>query len=90
MFASIELITDYCLKQNMGESGKYKGLKQWNYLAADKINKKNKYGENVSGFEVVKVVENQCNLVDNQLKSEIIYTFTSSKSYVCKMFKQVV
>ena len=25
----------------MGESGKYKGLKQWNYLAVDKINNNN-------------------------------------------------
>ena len=71
----------------MGESGKYKGLKQWNYLAVDKINNNNnnnnKNGENVSGLDVVKVVLVQCNLVDNQLKSETKYTFTPSKSYIC-------
>ena len=69
----------------MGESGKYKGLKQWNYLAVYKINNNNnnKNGENVSGLDVVKVVLVQCNLVDNQLKSETKYTFTPSKSYIC-------
>ena len=71
----------------MGESGKYKGLKQWNYLAVYKINNNNnnnnKNGENVSGLDVVKVVLVQCNLADNQLKSETKYTFTPSKSYIC-------
>ena len=42
-----------------------------------------KYGEKIPSLEVVKVVLVQCNLVDNryQQKSEVLYTFTPSKSY---------
>ena len=44
---------------------------------------KTKNGEKVPSLEVVEVVLVQCNLVDNQYqqKSEVLYTFTPSKSY---------
>ena len=44
---------------------------------------KTKNGEKVPNLEVVEVVLVQCNLVDNQYqqKSEVLYTFTPSKSY---------
>ena len=44
---------------------------------------KTKNGEKVTSLEVVEVVLVQCNLVDNQYrqKSELLYTFTPSKSY---------
>ena len=40
-----------------------------------------KNGENVTSLEVFEVVLVQCNLVWNQQKSEILYTFTPNKSY---------
>ena len=46
---------------------------------------KTKNGEKVPSLEVIKVVLVQCNLVDNQyqqISSEVLYTFTSTKSYV--------
>ena len=48
-----------------------------------KIIDKTKNGENVPSLDVVEVVLVQCNLVDNQnqQKSEVLYTFTSNKSY---------
>ena len=44
---------------------------------------KTKNGENVPSLEVVQVILVQCNLADNQYqqKSELLYTFTSNKSY---------
>ena len=44
---------------------------------------KTKDGQNVPSLEVVDVVLVQCNLVDNQSqqKSEVLYIFTSNKSY---------
>ena len=44
---------------------------------------KTKNGENVPSLEVVETVLVQCNLVDNQYqqKSEVLYTFTPSKSH---------
>ena len=52
-------------------------------MAAQKINRKSKNGENVKSLEVVQVVLVQCNLIHNQCqqKSEVLYTFTSNKSY---------
>ena len=43
-----------------------------------------KNGENVPSIEIVEVVLVQYNLVDNQYqqKSEVLYTFTPSKSYI--------
>ena len=40
-----------------------------------------KNGENVTSLEVFEAVLVQCNLVWNQQKSEILYTFTPNKSY---------
>ena len=62
----------------MDISYNYKRLKQWNYLVA-----KQKNGGKVPSLEIVEVVLVQCNLVDNQYqwKSEVVYTFTPSKSY---------
>ena len=44
---------------------------------------KTKNGQKVPNLEVVEVVLVQCNLVENQYqqKPEVIYTFTSNKSY---------
>ena len=52
-------------------------------MVARKINSKTKNGENVPSLEVVEVVLVQCVLVDNQYqqKSEILCSFTPSKSY---------
>ena len=45
------------------------------------INKQSKNSENVPSLEVVEVVLVQCNLVDSQYQqSEVLYTFTTSKS----------
>ena len=48
-----------------------------------KLINKTKTGENVPSLQVVEVVLIQCNLVENQYqqKSEVLYTFTPSKSY---------
>ena len=48
-----------------------------------KLIDKTKNGENVPNLEVIEVVLIQCNLVDNQYqqRSEVLYTFASSKSY---------
>ena len=57
-------------------------LKQFHYSAAPKNwSKIQKNGENVTSLEVFEVVLVQCNLVWNQQKSEILYTFTPNKSY---------
>ena len=58
----------------MDISQNYKRLKRWNYLRT---------GENVPVFEVTEVVLVQFNLVHNQYqqKYEVLYTFTSHKSY---------
>ena len=50
-------------------------------MAAQKLNKKK--GENVPSLEVVEAVLVQFNLVDNQYQqnSEVLYTFTTNKSY---------
>ena len=50
-----------------------------------KLIEKAKNGENGPSLEVIEVVLVQCNLVDNQYqqKSEVLYTFTPSKSYAC-------
>ena len=47
-----------------------------------KLIDKTKNWENVTSLEVILV---QCNLVDNEYrrKSEVLYTFTSNKSYAC-------
>ena len=44
---------------------------------------KTKNGENVPTLEVLEASLVRCNLVDNQYqqKSEVLYTFTSNKSY---------
>ena len=42
---------------------------------------KTKKVENVPSLGMVEVVSFQCNLVDNQQKSEELYTFTPNKSY---------
>ena len=49
-----------------------------------KLKNKTKERENNPSLEAAKLVSVQCNLVDNQYqqKSEILYTFTPSKSYV--------
>ena len=49
-----------------------------------KLIDKTKNGEKVPSLEVIEVVLVQCNLVDNQYQqiSEVLYTFTSAKSYV--------
>ena len=49
-----------------------------------KLINKTKNGENVPSLEVAETVLFQCNLVDNQYppKSEVLHTFTLSKSYV--------
>ena len=54
-------------------------------MVARKTNSKTKNGENVPSHEVVEVVLVQCVLVDNQYqqKSEILCSFTPSKSYAC-------
>ena len=51
------------------------------------LKSKTKNEENIVSLEVAKVVLAQCNLVDiqDQLKSEIIYTFTLNKSYAYSM-----
>ena len=48
-----------------------------------KLIDKTKNGEKVPSLEVVEVILVQCHLVDNQYqqKSEVLYTFTSNKSY---------
>ena len=48
-----------------------------------KLIDKTKNEEKVPSLEVVEVLLVQCNLVDNQYqqKSEVLYTFTRSKSY---------
>ena len=50
-----------------------------------KLIEKTKNGENVPSLEVIEVVLVECNLVDNQYqqKSEVLYFFTTNKSYVC-------
>ena len=44
---------------------------------------KTKNGENVPSLEVAEALLVECNLVDNQYQptSELLYTFTSNKSY---------
>ena len=44
---------------------------------------KTKNGENVPSLNIIEIVLVQCNSVDNQYqqKSEVLYTFTSNKSY---------
>ena len=44
---------------------------------------KTKDEENVPSLDVVEIVLVQCNIVDNQYqqKSELLYTFTTNKSY---------
>ena len=42
---------------------------------------KTKHGEKVPSLELVEVVLVQCNLVQYQQKSEVLYTFTPIKSY---------
>ena len=48
-----------------------------------KLIDKTKNGENVPSLEVVEAVLVHCNLVDSQYQqnSEVLYTFTSNKSY---------
>ena len=48
-----------------------------------KLIDKTKNGKNVPSLKIVEVVLVQCNLVDNQYqqKSEVLYIFTSYKSY---------
>ena len=48
-----------------------------------KLIDKTKNGENVPTLEVLEASLVRCNLVDNQYqqKSEVLYTFTSNKSY---------
>ena len=48
-----------------------------------KLVDKTKNGENVPSLEVVEAVLVHCNLVDSQYQqnSEVLYTFTSNKSY---------
>ena len=52
-------------------------------MAAQKINRQNKKRRKVPSLEVVEVVLVQYDLVDNQYQqnSEVLYTFTPSKSY---------
>ena len=54
-----------------------------NFWQHKKLWDKKKNGEKVPSLEVVEVVLFQCNLVDNQyqLKSVVLYTFMSNKSY---------
>ena len=49
-----------------------------------KLIDKTKNGEKVPSLEVIEVVLVQCNLENNQYQqiSEVLYTFTSTKSYV--------
>ena len=70
-----EIKDGYKLELQMPESMKLFG-------STKKINRQNKAGENVPSVEVVKVVLVQCNLVDNQYQSEVLYTSTPNKSYV--------
>ena len=53
------------------------------FSSTKKLIDKSKNGENVPSLEVVEIVLLQCNLVYNQYlqKSDILYTFTSNKSY---------
>ena len=53
------------------------------FCSTEKLIDKTKNWENVPSLGVVEVVLVQCNLVDNQYqrKSEVLYTFTPSKSY---------
>ena len=53
------------------------------FCSTQKLIDKTKNWENVPSLGVVEVVLVQCNLVDNQYqrKSEVLYTFTPSKSY---------
>ena len=48
-----------------------------------KLTGKTKNGEDVPSLQVIEVVFVQYNLVDNQYqqKSDVLYTFTSNKSY---------
>ena len=52
----------------------YKLLKQWDYLAVQKINRQNEKRKKVQSLEVTDVVLVQFNLVNNQYqqKSEVI------------------
>ena len=53
------------------------------FASTKKLIDKTKNEENVPSLEVVEVALVQFNLVDNQYqqKSEVLYTFTSNKSY---------
>ena len=72
------------LKKKIDLSWNYKHLKQWNYLIAKKkLKDKTKKGKKVPRSEVVEVVSVQCDILINQYlkKSEVLYSFTPSKSY---------
>ena len=55
-----------------------------------KLKNKTKNGEKVASLAVVEIVLVQCNLVHNQYQqnSEVLYTFTPSKSYASFMDAQ--
>lgn len=58
----------------------------WSYLAPQKKKKKNRQRKNRTNIMTLKVIEvglAQCHLVDNQYeqKSDVLWNFTSDKSY---------
>ena len=84
MFTSIDLIIDQCLKQKHGYKVELQTSETMKLLGRiKKLIDKSKNGENVWSVEVVQVVLVQFSLVDNQYQqeSEVLYTFTSNKSY---------
>ena len=66
----------------------FQHLKQWNYLEALKIKKKekkkkNENGGNVPHLEITEVVLVHCSIVNNDYKqdSRVLYTFDPNKSF---------